>query len=554
MAGNAWQLAAYVFVIPALILCAIYAFVASYYHKRYRHASTVASLETVDEFITARGTVGTSLLAFSFFAGAMGSWATVTPAIYASYAGLLGLASTSFAVGLPIILVGYIGARARTADPGASSLPDYLYRRFRVIKAQDEGYLLDYSRVETVESRTGKWSGKFAMSLIAFVVLFNMVFAMLAEYATIGILFRLYVGVGEELAVVPPLVIACLTMLYTFFGGLHVSIRTDRLQGAASIALVVVLALFLPARMPAENLPALTTEQYGWTYAGFSSVVTQPLATTSWILMSESVWQRVWASEDNATLHRAAWLGAIATVVVTFFFGYIGFLALATGRADETTDINLIMFAFFSDSAPARLDGVPGLLALACAALMAEGTVDSFQNGIAATLSSTLLRDQPLWATRLMVLVVNIPLAILGATPEVKNVLELFLLDNQATLCCTVPILVAMLQGPTAHRLVTEDAVVLGCIFGAAGLTLYGCLNAETFSAGVHLAWLGNQYGYDYFLVIVFSSILGIAVGCSRGMISRWNAGDGTDADVESFEDESDAGTETSETSEPSVS
>jgi hypothetical protein len=103
-----------------------------------------------------------------------------------------------------------------------------------------------------------------------------------------------------------------------------------------------------------------------------------------------------------------------------------------------------------------------------------------------------------------------------------------------------------MLQGPTAQRLVTEDAVVLGCVFGAAGLTLYGCLNADSLSAGVRLAWLGNQYGYDYFLVIVLSSILGIAAGCCRGIISRWYAEEEWYEDAGSLEDESDAGSETS--------
>merc|ERR1712045_506061 len=102
----------------------------------------------------------------------------------------------------------------------------------------------------------------------------------------------------------------------------------------------------------------------------------------------------------------------------------------------------------------------------------AEGGVDSLQNGIVATISSTLLKGKSLWATRLAVLVVNVPLAILGATPLVNNVLNLFLMSNMLTVCCFVPFILAFWPGPKAQSYVKEAAVLGGCFCGMLSISL----------------------------------------------------------------------------------
>merc|ERR1719270_2626409 len=98
-----------------------------------------------------------------------------------------------------------------------------------------------------------------------------------------------------------------------------------------------------------------------------------PLSLLSATLYSETTWQRVWASEDNSALAVASWIGAVAVSCVVFFFGFIGFLALWSGRAHlGQTNPNLFFFAFFSDEpTKPQLDSIPGLAALICAALMA---------------------------------------------------------------------------------------------------------------------------------------------------------------------------------------
>jgi len=361
--------------------------------------------------------------------------------------------------------------------------------------------------------------GSGIAALSAVVILFNMSIAMLAEYATLGTLFRAFVGCSRDVAVLPTLLMGVLTIGYTMAGGLYVSILTDRLQAIVSMVLVIILATFLGAafKAPEGGMPELTRAQKGFSYVGYSSLFSMPVSLMSATLYSEAVWQRVWAAEDDKTLRRAACVGALAVSVVVFFFGFVGFLAVWAGRAGEGTDPNLYFFSLFSKGSEARLDSVPGLMALLCATLMSEGAVDSLQNGITATLSSTLLKRKPLCATRLLVLMVNVPLAVLGATPLVSNVLNLFLLANMSTVACTPPLCLALLRSPRARELVTEAAVLCGCLGGVLGVSAYGVARAGNVREGLLLAWMTNNYGFDYILAALLSSagsvLLAVAIG-----------------------------------------
>merc|ERR1712151_1328162 len=99
--------------------------------------------------------------------------------------------------------------------------------------------------------------------------------------------------------------------------------------------------------------------------------------------------------------------------------------------------------------------------------------------------------------------------------------LQLFLLINEITLCCTIPVLVALCQIETIKHLITEDAVVLGCLGGFFGVTAYGWLRAGSLLGGIHMAWIGNEYAYDYFLVIVACSVFGLCLGALRECATR---------------------------------
>lgn len=497
--------AAYGSVVAVLLACAAYALLLSRIEDRRRRARGLEG--TAEDFITARNSAGVWLLAFSLFATAMGSWATSAPANYASTAGLLGLVAYSLSSGAPLVGIAYFGAMVKQADPDACSLPDFLIRRYSRSQTDSSGV--------QICSRRQLRGGLLLATIASAMMLLNMSVALLAEYATLASLFREYVGVEGFVGVLPVALMALLTMSYTSAGGLKVSIYTDRLQASSALLLTAVLAVWMVKSCPHySELGPLTRDQMGFSSAGFSSLFTMPASLLTSTLCSEAIWQRVWASESDRALRRASWLAFAAVSTVVFFFGFTGFMALWMGRASiETTNPNLYFFAFFSSRSDAKLDSVQGLLALVCAALMSEGAADSLQNGITATLSSTLLQNRPLWATQLLVFFVNVPLAVIGASPLVNSVLQLFLMANLASVAVFLPLLLSMARTGVVREHMSEAAAVLGCLCGFVGLTVYGYLRVGTLSGGARMAWLDNGYAWDYFAAAIVSSALGLLLG-----------------------------------------
>eukprot|EP00960_Hanusia_phi_P071804 767635-Hanusia_phi.AAC.2 len=103
-----WLALSYSLTVICLVAIAAYAII---YTKLMTKKSEVVKhvLETSEGFITARKTQGMWRIAWSFYAGSVGSWVITTTASYASYAGYLGVVFYAFATGLPIIMQAYFG-------------------------------------------------------------------------------------------------------------------------------------------------------------------------------------------------------------------------------------------------------------------------------------------------------------------------------------------------------------------------------------------------------------------------------------------------------------
>eukprot|EP00882_Tetradesmus_deserticola_P022012 GHRQ01023886.1.p1 GENE.GHRQ01023886.1~~GHRQ01023886.1.p1 ORF type:complete len:148 (-),score=44.51 GHRQ01023886.1:50-493(-) len=84
--------------------------------------------------------------------------------------------------------------------------------------------------------------GPIAKTIVFLIAMFNMCIALLAEYTTIGSIFSDFVGSVSYGIII---VVGVLTLAYTAYGGLAVSIATDMVQGVASVILAVVLTIFV---------------------------------------------------------------------------------------------------------------------------------------------------------------------------------------------------------------------------------------------------------------------------------------------------------------------
>jgi len=103
------------------------------------------------------------------------------------------------------------------------------------------------------------------------------------------------------------------------------------------------------------------------------------------------------------------------------------------------------------------------VLTLILALVMSESAIDSLQNGIAATISSTFLRGRPMYFARITVVLINvviIPFALAN-----YNVLALFLSANMLGCCWFLPCLFGGLwDTPTAVCRACQRRRALGAL------------------------------------------------------------------------------------------
>jgi Na+/proline symporter len=233
------------------------------------------------------------------------------------------------------------------------------------------------------------------------------------------------------------IVVGILTLIYTAYGGLAVSILTDQIQGILTIALVCVLSIYvgvtfkgdLPADLGVARDAALPPAMRWYTYEslgpnvyGYSAILVMPVSLMSATIFSEAMWQRVWASADRRTLLVGASLGCLGVIIVTFFFCFCGFLAVWAGYAVYgVTNPNLYLFQVFRDEGQTGQYGASvtvsswiGVITLILAITMNESAIDSLQNGLAASISAHFFKGMSVWYARLAVALVNIPLIIIG--------------------------------------------------------------------------------------------------------------------------------------------
>ena len=347
---------AYAFSVTFAVAVAVYAFVKGYLLR--------AKISDTEEFLTARGQVGWYRVAWSFYAGAVGAWVITSPAGYASFAGMLGLCMYALAAGAPFLMIAYGGDIIRKRLPHVLSLTDFMGYRY----------------------------GELTKATVCLIILFNMSIALLAEYYTIGTIFTYFVRSVPYAMVI---VVGVLTLAYTAYGGLLVSIFTDTIQGIASVFFFFILALYMaitfrPGSLPQdtcmENVQIPQADGTNKTYcfdalpcppsadgmlpcvsgtpscsdfdavggtcpiAGYSSILTMPLSLFAATVFSEAMWQRCWASSDTRNLRIGAWVGAAITIVVVWFAGFTGLLTVWAENPSISYSPDLVEVPIWNDT------------------------------------------------------------------------------------------------------------------------------------------------------------------------------------------------------------
>jgi SSS family solute:Na+ symporter len=488
--GNAYAAWALGLSVSAVVLFGVLALVLL---KREKTANVYA-VETTEFFFTARASKQKWKVAWSFFSSAVGSFVISGMPDFAFWGGLIGLLAYAFSAALPIVLIGHFGSSLQERYPRILSLSDYGRLRF----------------------------GFATQVLVVLMTLFNTSIACCAEYTTIASLMSYYVALGG-FDVLFVALLGVVTLTYTTAGGLSVSIITDQFQGVSSFALFAVIMTFVAAtwRVPGGAYqpdaigPELTAQLWGLSELGWTSLFVMPFSLLTGTVFSEAMWQRVWASEDRATVRFGSRVGALLVFMVCFGIGFTGILGgWAYGADMFDANPNLRLFYVlkpFEDQFVPVVNSAIGVLVVLFAVVMSESAIDSMQNAVGACLNGALQGRAPGYSLRVgqaMVAAINIPLIVVG-TLKIK-VLALFLVANMVGACAVFPVLLGIVRLAWVDRYLTDMVPPVSFAITMLFLAGFGVsqVDGHGFVDGLSMAFYDNMYGWKYFLV---------ALGCSVG-------------------------------------
>ncbi|ORX91482.1 hypothetical protein K493DRAFT_286769 [Basidiobolus meristosporus CBS 931.73] len=464
----------------SVVVCVGFAIFALIWSRKMKEKN-----DNPDFFLTARNSQPTARIAWSFYAAAVGAWTLFGPPSYALYAGIIGITFYAIACGIPIFVVAFFGGKIQERFPQVQSMADFVRWRF----------------------------SPTLQALVTIIMLFNMSIGLTAEYTSIGDLFETVIG-SNRIPIV--LVIGVSTMLYTASGGLSVSIITDQAQALFSLLFVGIMAVYIAVtfRQPlSSELPPNIAPNY----YGYSAIAVMPISLTCASIYNEGFWQRVWASADDKALKTGALFAMGMVTVVIFFLGFCGFLAAWAGL--EVTNPNTVLFTLLGAGGEAPIWIT--VMVTVLAATMNQSAVDSLQNALVDSISSVLLKGKSVWWSRLVVVVVNIPLVVVSL--QGYPVMNLFLLSNMIASCCTCPILLGLSRRLQPY--VTTGSVISGWIISFLSVMVYGAIHEGNVGDGLHFTFFG-EYDWPPFLLAIVFSVVGVFL---YGVPAKFIRGPGED-------------------------
>jgi solute:Na+ symporter, SSS family len=391
----------------------------------------------VDGYLVARASQGPGALGLSFLASGLGAWILFAPPELGVLLGFDAVVGYALAAAAPFLVLAYVGPRIRRLVPSGSGLTEFVRVRF----------------------------GPAAGTVIALVSLLYMGVFVAAELVAVGGLVELIGGVPREVTV---LTVVIATLIYTTYGGLRASLRTDRWQ---SWLVVVLLGVAAPAAVSTVETPVAAvrdTGLLGVDRGGVTTALTLVIALTAANLFHHGYWQRVWAARDDAALRRGALVGAAATVPVMLVAGGLGVLAAGAGVVEVPA------LAVFSLAGQLPTWLIAGVLVLGIA--LVASSVDTLENGLAAL----LVTERPTLGLRgARVLTVLVVAPAVGVSLVAESVLQLFLI---ADLLCAALIAPALLG---LWRRTSTAGVVAGALAGLAGAFGAGWVAAGSLAGAV---------------------------------------------------------------------
>ena len=461
--------------IAVSVTCALFAAVGVW------HARRTARQQSLDDYLTARNSIGTGLSIATLVATLAGGWILSSPALVAFFFGPAAILGYCLGQAAPMWLFPLVGNRVRALHPTASTLSDAVGARY----------------------------GKPVRLLVSLLAIFYMGVYLAAELTVIAQGLQATVG----WALLPgAALVALATVAYAAWGGVRTAIAVDRLQIGLIVGLLVLVTVLLIQGLGGQPFAKVPAESLAWTAIGWENAACLVIGIIASNLFDNSFWARVFACRDAATVRRSfrlAGLGIGLLLIPASLFGL-----WAAGTVGDQANPAALPVTLLMQVGPSW--SVIAVLVLAL--LLAMSTVSALFNGLVGVLTSdaAALAGAPtdartLRLARLGTVVLAVP-AVWVATFG-KDATYLFFVANLACAAAVVPVFL----GLWARR--------LGGLWVLAAFVLAAVVGAAWFPGDIEgkVQWLdvpgGQRFITSYLLALGISTavaVVGAVVGRER--------------------------------------
>jgi Na+/proline symporter len=314
---------------------------------------------TLDEFITARNSLGVGAAAATLVASGMGAWILFSPAEAAVVGGVSAMIGYGLGSAGALLIFVAVGVRLRRLVSQGHTLTEYVLGRL----------------------------GKPMYAVVLLTMVFYMAVYLAAELTGIALAAQMTYGVP---LIVTASVIGVGTLAYTATGGLPASVFTDRIQTwliipLLSVVFVAAIALTADSR-PFATLADTAPELLSLgNRGGIEYGLTLVIAIIGAELFNQGNWQRVYAAESSRTAARAFLVAGVVVMLIVLAMGVFGLLAVAAGAAETPS---VAMFTFLLQALPPWVVVVTMVLAVA----LVMSSMDSLLNGLASLFAVDVTR------------------------------------------------------------------------------------------------------------------------------------------------------------------
>ena len=384
--------------------------------------------QSLDDFVTARGSLRGWTATATITASIMGGWILFSPAESATWAGLVAVLGYGIAQALPLFAFAVLGPRIRRLAPMGTGLGTFVFLRY----------------------------GKAVHIIVLVFILFYLVVFLGAEAGAIARAVRLVSGI-ELLPII--LIVGIATLIYTAYGGLRVSIFTDRLQFLLFIPLMLVLVVatitllggweeaFKPVT---ENTPELLSLSHR---QGLELGATFVIGVLAANLFHQGFWQRVYAASSDATIRWGFIISGVLVIILIAIGGLFGLWAVGRGLITEDAPAGIALFTLALQVLPTWALTV--LIALVLILVMSS--LDTLLNGISGTivaelprLKKTAAENNLLRYARAVTIVAMVPAILIGYFFD--SVLYPFLIADLVCSAAAVPVFLGMYSKTFSNR------------------------------------------------------------------------------------------------------